>query len=37
MAEFDFDATFGDDYLHFYLPALTPERTLRPFDVPASR
>ena len=27
MGEFDFDATFGDDYLHFYLPALTPDRT----------
>ena len=26
MGEFDFDATFGDDYLHFYLPALTAER-----------
>ncbi len=26
MGEFDFDATFGDDYLHFYLPALTADR-----------
>jgi SAM-dependent methyltransferase len=26
MGVFDFDATFGDDYLHFYLPMLTPER-----------
>lgn len=26
MADFDFDATFGEDYLHFYLPTLTPER-----------
>ena len=26
MGEFDFDATFGDDYLHFYLPSLTAER-----------
>ena len=26
MDVFDFDETFGDDYLHFYLPMLTPER-----------
>lgn len=26
MGEFDFDATFGDDYLHFYVPLLTTER-----------
>ncbi|MEQ1702152.1 MAG: methyltransferase domain-containing protein [Ilumatobacteraceae bacterium] len=26
MSEFDFEATFGDDYLHFYLPMLTAER-----------
>ena len=26
MGEFDFEATFGDDYLHFYLPALTADR-----------
>lgn len=26
MTEFDFDATFGDDYLHFYLPMLDDAR-----------
>ncbi|MGH7686804.1 MAG: class I SAM-dependent methyltransferase [Candidatus Dormibacteria bacterium] len=26
MARFDFDDTFGEDYLHFYLPNLTAER-----------
>ena len=26
MGDFDFDATFGDDYLYFYLPALTTDR-----------
>lgn len=28
MAGFDFDAVFGEDYLHFYLPTLTGERNL---------
>lgn len=27
VSEFDFEATFGDDYLHFYLPMLTAERS----------
>lgn len=26
VSEFDFEATFSDDYLHFYLPMLTVER-----------
>lgn len=26
MGEFDFEATFGDNYLHFYLPAFSAER-----------
>lgn len=26
VSDFDFEATFGDDYLHFYLPTLTAER-----------
>ena len=28
MARFDFEATFGEDYLRFYLPRLTEERNL---------
>ncbi|MGD0986144.1 MAG: methyltransferase domain-containing protein [Acidimicrobiales bacterium] len=28
MPRFDFEATFGEDYLHFYLPHLTEERNL---------
>jgi cyclopropane fatty-acyl-phospholipid synthase-like methyltransferase len=29
MANFDFNNVFGDDYLHFYGPDLTPERNER--------
>jgi ubiquinone/menaquinone biosynthesis C-methylase UbiE len=32
MIRFDFDATFGDDYLHFYLPSLTGERNVAETD-----
>ncbi len=28
MVPFDFEDTFGDDYLHFYLPRMTEERNL---------
>jgi ubiquinone/menaquinone biosynthesis C-methylase UbiE len=28
MPQFDFEATFGEDYLHFYLPYLTEDRNL---------
>jgi ubiquinone/menaquinone biosynthesis C-methylase UbiE len=28
MPRFDFEATFGEDYLHFYLPYLTEERNV---------
>jgi ubiquinone/menaquinone biosynthesis C-methylase UbiE len=33
VVRFDFDETFGDDYLHFYLPALTEQRNRREAEV----
>jgi SAM-dependent methyltransferase len=33
--DFDFDAVFGDDYLHFYEPLLTPERSVAEAEVAA--